>query len=174
MAALFAYRCRCCGELHEGSPNIGFDAPHPYELLDAEERTRLATLGSDLCTIDYGDHCDHFVRACLEVPIRGYAEPFTWGAWASLSAASFACYRATWEQPNPDESWFGWFSNCLPGYPDTLNLKCRVCPRGDDLRPQLVLEPTGHPLALDYDQGMTPDQAQVLAERITHGNGGER
>lgn len=172
MGALFAFRCGCCGELHEGSPSIGFDMPHHYAELDAAERAALGELGSDLCTITYPDRRDHFVRVCLEVPIHGHAEPFTWGVWVSLSATSFARYRDTWNDPDPADRYFGWFCNRLPGYPDTLNLKTLVHPRRGGLRPWLELEPGEHPLARDCREGLGAARAQALAERALHANDG--
>jgi hypothetical protein len=168
MGALFAFRCSCCGALHEGSPSIGFDMPHPYAELDAAERAALGELGSDLCTITYPDRRDHFVRVCLEVPIHGHAEPFTWGVWVSLSAANYVLYVDTWDAPDPDARWFGWFSNRLPGYPDTLNLKTLVHPRRGGLRPWLELEPNDHPLARDCREGLSVSRAQALAELALH------
>jgi hypothetical protein len=117
MAAIFAFRCSCCGELHEGSPSIGFDAPLHYAELDADERAAQAQLGDDLCTIDHTDRRDHFVRVCLELPIHGHADPFVWGVWVSLSAENFARYRETWDAPDTADRYFGWFCNRLPGYP---------------------------------------------------------
>ena len=171
MAAIFAFRCSCCGELHEGSPSIGFDAPLHYAELDAAEREAQVRLGSDLCTIDHDDHRDHFVRACLEIPIHGHAEPFVWGVWVSLSAENFARYRDTWEAPETTDRYFGWLCNRLPGYPDTVNLKTMVHPRGDGLRPWVEPEPGNHPLAVDYHAGLSVARAQALAEQVFHQGG---
>jgi hypothetical protein len=54
--------------------------------------------------------------------------------------------------------WFGWFSNRLKGYDDTLNLKCQVHPRPGRQRPWIELEPTDHPLAVEQRRGMTLDR----------------
>ena len=168
MAAIFAFRCSCCGELHEGAPSIGFDAPHHYAGLNETERETLATLGSDLCTIDHDEGRDHFVRACLETPIHGHGDPFIWGVWISLSAENFTRYQELPDPPPPGESYFGWFSNRLPGYPETLNLKTRVRPRGDNLRPWVELEPIDHLLSHDAQEGLTVARAQALAEPALH------
>ncbi len=168
MGTTFAFRCSCCGELHEGLPDIGFDAPLHYAELDDDERAARAELGGDLCTIDHDDRRDHFVRACLEIPVHGHAEPFVWGVWVSLSAVNFARYRDSWDAPDPEDRYFGWFCNRLPGYPDTLNLKSMVCPRGDGLRPRVELEPTDHPLAVEFRDGISVARAQALVERVLH------
>ena len=54
--------------------------------------------------------------------------------------------------------WFGWFSNRLKGYPETLNLKCQVRPRSGRQRPLIELEPTEHPLAVEQRDGITIDR----------------
>ena len=48
MAAIFSFKCSCCGELHEGSPSFGFRAPDPY-LEQSDEIQEKGELGSDLC-----------------------------------------------------------------------------------------------------------------------------
>jgi hypothetical protein len=57
---------------------------------------------------------------------------------------------------------FGWFSNRLFDYPDTLNLKCQVHPRDGRIRPWIELEATEHPLAIDQQQGITFDRILEL------------
>ena len=133
MAAIFAFRCSCCGELHEGAPSIGFDAPHHYAVLNETERDTLATLGSDLCTIDHDEGRDHFVRACLEIPIHGHGDPFIWGVWISLSAENFARYQELPDTPPPGESYFAaenpkgelgfYFRSKGGGYPDRMYIR---------------------------------------------------
>ena len=49
---------------------------------------------------------------------------------------------------------FGWFSSRLPGYPDTLSLKCMVHPRDDGMRPAIELEDSDHPLAVQQCGGI--------------------
>lgn len=58
--------------------------------------------------------------------------------------------------------WFGWFSNRLLGYPETLSLKCQVHPRDGRARPWLELESTEHPLAIEQEQGITFDRILEL------------
>jgi hypothetical protein len=54
--------------------------------------------------------------------------------------------------------WFGWFFNRLPGYPDSLNLKCQLYPQANRQRPRIELEPTDHPLAVEQLKGITFDR----------------
>jgi hypothetical protein len=163
LAAIFSFKCSSCGDLHEGSPRFGYDSPLYYQQLDQHAREACAEPGSDLCVIKDTDQIDRFIRVCLEIPIHGCSEPFVWGAWVSLSEASFNRYRDTWDEPDESDHYFGWFSNRLPLYPDTLNLKSAV-------RPLLELPASDHPLAIDLHAGISVGRAQELAELMIHGD----
>ena len=167
MAGLFAFRCSNCGELHEGSPSFGFATPWHYTTLNDDEK-RAVDLAEDTCVITHAEGVDRFVRCVLEVPIHGVAEPFLWGVWSSLSEESYRRCLETWRDPEESDAWFGWFSNRLPVYPDTINLKCRVHPRKGGIRPWIELAPDDHPLAADFHQGIAPARAQQIAEAIHH------
>ena len=169
MATIFAFTCACCGERHEGSPSFGYDAPMYYdELSDAEKAS--ARLTGDTCVIPRDDGgVDHFVRVVLEIPIDGVVDPFLWGVWVSLSKANFERYTGAWNAHDESDAYFGWFSNRLPHYPDTTNLKTKVHPRNGGVRPWLELEPTDHPLSVDAREGLTIAQAQNIAEVAMHG-----
>jgi hypothetical protein len=78
----FQFKCVTCGETHTGMPTFGADAPLSYFGIPNDERDHRCALGSDDCIID--DKW-FFVRGCLEIPVRGEAEPFVWGVWVSLS-----------------------------------------------------------------------------------------
>ena len=167
VAAIFAFKCKQCGDLHEGSPSYSFSSPWHYDQLSKEEKTR-AKLTPDLCAITHDEGTDRFVRVVLEVPIHGVTEPFMWGVWVSLSEANFERYLATWDEPDENDSYFGWFCNRLPYYPDTLSLKARVRPRRGGTRPYLELERNGHMLAEHLFDGITVQQAQEIAEHAQH------
>jgi hypothetical protein len=49
MAGAFAYRCERCGEIHEGSPSFGFDAPDHYAHLTDEQKASYGWITDDLC-----------------------------------------------------------------------------------------------------------------------------
>ena len=92
-----------------------------------------------------------------------------WGVWVSLSADSFDRYTSSWEMHDESDSYFGWFSNVLPYYPDTTNLKVNVRSRVDGLRPYLELQEVDHPLFIHFRYGLTIQEAQRIAEVATHG-----
>ena len=149
--------------MHEGSPSFSFPSPLTYNSLSEEEKTD-AHLGTDLCYIED----DRFIRVCLEIPIIGVEQPFMWGVWVSLSQHNFARYRDTYDEPVVTDEYFGWFCNCLPFYPDTINLKTLVHPRAGGIRPYIDLEPTDHPLSIDYRNGISISRAQEIAEHVMH------
>jgi hypothetical protein len=102
-----------------------------------------------------------FVRCVLRLPIRGSnTRTFDFGAWSSLSRANFLIYVENFDRSDQCRlgPWFGWLSNRLAGYPDTLGLKCQVRPRDDRLRPILELEATDHPLSRQQREGITLDE----------------
>jgi hypothetical protein len=104
---------------------------------------------------------DCFVRCVLPIPILGSGgQEFAYGVWSSLSEKNFRGYTATFDSGDQGRlgPWFGWFSNRLNGYPDTLHLKCQVHPRDGRVRPWIELEPTDHPLAVEQRNGITLDR----------------
>jgi hypothetical protein len=161
------YTCATCGETHTGLPDLAFDAPFHYRSMTEEDRRRLAILTSDTCVIA-GE--DYFVRGCLQLPIHGHHEPFTYGVWVSLSAKNFRRFEELFESKDPvtEPPYFGWFSNRIDGYPETLNLKARVMLRQHPLRPLIELEPGDHPLAVDQRNGITIDRVLKILEAHRH------
>ena len=94
-----------------------------------------------------------------------------WGVWVSLSEKNFERYVETYDDPVEEDEYFGWFCNRLPYYPDTVNLRTVVRPRRNNVRPFLELQPTEHPLSIDFYNGLTIQRAQEIAEIAMHLNG---
>jgi len=167
MAGIFSFTCSCCGKIHEGSPSYGFRAPDHF-LEQSKEVREAGHLDEDLCryTDEEGEH--FFVRACIEVPIHGVSEPFLWGVWVSLSQKNFDRYVATYDQPDPSDSYFGWLCNQLPYYERTHSLKTSVHPRAGGIRPLVIPERTDHRLSVDFHEGISVARAQEIAEAAMH------
>ncbi|MDD5274099.1 MAG: DUF2199 domain-containing protein [Methylovulum sp.] len=167
MAAIFSFKCSSCDNIHEGSPSFAFRAPDPY-LQQTDKVREAGELNDDFCRYkdDDGEHL--FIRVCLEVPIHSISEPFLWGVWVSLSQPSFGRYVETYNAPETTDRYFGWFCNYLPYYENTYALKTYVHPRSGGLRPFIELEPSQHPLAIDFHQGISIQKAQEIAESIMH------
>ena len=161
---IFRFTCATCGKTHEGSPSLSFESPTHYFLLSEEDKKK-ATLSSDFCVIE---DKDFFIRVILEIPIHGAKEPFTWGVWVSQSRPNFETYAARFKQEDNREPTFGWFSNNLPYYPDTLLLKTRVHFQPKGLRPKLELEKSEHPLCVDFHNGISWEKAVEIAQVALH------
>jgi hypothetical protein len=167
------WTCPSCGEKHAGLFDLACDKPDFWHG-DEGRSPNSAVLASDnVLTEDFcvlnGEH--FFVRCVLRLPIIGATdEYFGYGVWATLSKKNFHIYLETFDAGNQGGlgPWFGWLSNRLTGYPDTLNLKCQLHPRDDRQRPLIELEPTGHPLAIEQQHGITLDR--VLEIYALHGH----
>ena len=160
---------------HDELPlSFGFDAPAHWSWLEPGDRVRRGTCDADLCVMtDDGGDPARFVRGVIELPIVDAAGPddatFLIGVWSSLSEASFGALvdlRAGVHGAG-DGPWFGWLSNRLPVYPETLNLPTDVIPREPDLRPLIRVQPGEHPLVVDQ-AGITLDRAVELSESWLH------
>lgn len=172
MAAIFAFKCSCCGAIHEGSPSIGYRMPDQYASLSEEQRTTMGRLGEDFCTITHEDGMDHFVRAILEVPIHGIDEPFLWGIWVSLSQKSFDRYVETFNEPVEGDGFFGWVCNEIAAYPYGESRPADVYVQLGRERPKIVLHrlegAIRDPLVIDQTHGISMARAQEIAEQAFH------
>ena len=160
---MFRFKCTSCNEWHEGMPTFGADAPLYFYEIPAEERGNRCMLDSNTCVVDQQYF---FVRGCLDIPVHGETEAFSWGVWVSLSKDRFADFQACFDAPKRSHigPFFGWLSAELPLYPSTENLKTRVHLRDDGIRPYVELEPTNHPLAVEQRNGISVDRvAEIYA-----------
>lgn len=162
LAQLRPWRCGSCGELHEGLLDLGADRPvHCADELPIEENSALRLTGDflsrDFCVLG-GE--DFFVKAMLELELEDCDETFVYGVWSTLSRPNFERYVEGFDgdEQSQDGPWFGWFSTALKGYPDTVNLKCRVHPQDGQARPLIELEPTEHPLSQEQQHGIDLDR----------------
>ena len=171
MAAIFAFKCSCCGEIHEGSPSIGYRMPDQYACLSEEQRASMAKLSSDICTIAHDEGTDYFIRGVLEVPIHGIEEPFLWGVWVSLSEKSFNRYVETYDNPVEGDGFFGWVCNAIPAYPFGNSRPADVAVQLGGQRPKVILHRDSQevdPLVIDQTHGISITRAQEIAERVFH------
>lgn len=163
---LEGFQCHTCGKWHEGVPlDYAYDAPYYWsEPLRADAGS---VLNSDICVIK--NH-DFFIRGLLEIPIIGNERPFRWGVWTSLSKKNFDRMVELWDDPGllSEPPYFGWLSTSIHLYPETLNLKTNVHSEAINERPRLILEPTGHPLSIEQQQGITMERVREIAERSLH------
>ena len=164
------FTCQSCGKRHDTSEiSFGADAPAQWNLISEEERAR-SELGGEQCVIEADGERHFFVRACLEVPIKGTQRAFTWGVWVSLSEKSFLEMSDHWEDPSRTSlgPYFGWLCTKIPEYPETVFLKTKVHQRPVGERPIVELQETDHPLSIDQRNGIDPARMQEIISRLLH------
>ena len=163
----FQFTCASCGEVHQGMPTFGSDAPLSYYEIPEAQREARCSLGSDDCVID---EKWFFVRGCVDIPVHGEQEPFSWGVWVSLSQASFKEWMASFHRAQRSHigPFFGWLNAWLKPYSDTVNLKARVHLRDNGIRPYIELEPTDHPLAIDQRDGISKERLAEIYAQMVH------
>src|ERR1041385_2527811 len=89
LAVSMRFSCATCGSEHDiDDISFGTDAPLQWGVLSDEERSR-SGLSGEQCEIDSQEGRSFYIRACLEIPIRGTDRSFTWGVWCSLSEHSY-------------------------------------------------------------------------------------
>ena len=163
----FEFLCSGCGQVHRGMPALDAAAPLSYYAVPENERDTRCQLDSDACIID---DSLYFVLGCLDIPVHGEPEPFSWGVWVSLSEQSFRqwveCYES--EKRSHIGPFFGWLNAALKPYPDTVNLKTRVHLRDGLIRPFIELEPTDHPLAVEQREGISVERVAELYALVVH------
>ncbi|MDQ4141077.1 MAG: DUF2199 domain-containing protein [Bacteroidota bacterium] len=166
----FEFICSCCGEVHQGIPSFGTDAPVYFYHVPENEREERTFLTSDTCVID---DKDFFVKGCLEMPVLGYDETFSFNAWVSLSETKFFKFRdlLDGEEREHHEPMVGWFSTWIYPFEETERLIAKIHFRNDGIRPLIELQPTEHPLAIAQMNGIKREQIQVIYEYYVHGEG---
>ena len=169
----FRFTCACCGKAVTGVPDLAYAAPIYFDQLPEAERPSRAELSSDFCVIDA---TDYFIRVVCPLPIQGMDEMFMWGVWVTLSEANFRRYRDSFDDADQSElgGMFGWLSNRIPYYPDTLNLQTTVWPQDGDQRPHLWVNGThaDHPLYREQREGMSLARlGEIYAKEVCAGSG---
>jgi hypothetical protein len=162
----FSFKCAGCGEVHEGGPSFGYDAPPEYYNVPETERETRSRINSDLCIID---NEDFFIRATLSVPIIGAEEDFLWGVWVSQSKESFDRYVDTYESDQSGDGSFGWLTVSMPGYAEDIFVHLPVDVFWGPERPEIKIhDDQDHPLAVDQRNGISWDKAVELAVTVMH------
>jgi hypothetical protein len=144
--------------------SFAFAAPDPWLALTNTERETRGAINSDLCTLD--DH--YFVRGCLDIPISGHKDMFSWSVWVSISKQSFDLIVDLWDEDvrSNRDPLFGTLCNSIPVYPQTYSLKTHLHLRDSGIRPFIELEPTDHPLAIEQREGITLQRVEQIAASV--------
>jgi hypothetical protein len=157
------WNCMSCGKSHHGIIDLAQNKPDVWQFGPEVERN---TMHNELMCFLSDDQCimhgkDYFIRCMLYLPIvNTNGDSLGLGVWSSLSKENFELYDKTFHKEDVEGlgPWFGWFSNSLKGYPETLNLKCSITPNANGVRPAITLEENDHPLSIDQHRGITIDR----------------
>ncbi len=164
--------CSHCGcPIADDLPALTFSEPAYWQNRDKDETANL--LNSDFCVLKIDGEWHYFIRVNLRIPIVGSDRTLDWGVWVSQKKENFKKYWKTFnkhKKPTEDPC-FGWLSNNLPTYPETLGLKLSVTFQEGDLRPLVELDHREkHPLCQDQHSGITLEHAHHLADIVSGNN----
>lgn len=161
------YTCTICGKRHDELPmDFAFNAPHYWNEALAEKHPDKYHLSSDRCIVDKNDY---FIRGVIEIPIIDSKKNFHYGVWVSLSEKNFRRYNEVYgtKKELEEEPYFGWLSNQILGYPNTLEIKTLVHLQGNSLRPKIELDHTNpHPLCQEQHSGITMHRAHEIINTL--------
>ncbi|MCW4462193.1 DUF2199 domain-containing protein [Sphingomonas sp. BT-65] len=166
------WTCAGCGEVHHGMMDLAAFAPDPWPHGEAREPNGAIRLEGDFLSEDFcvlgGKY--FFVRAVLEIPVRGLAEKFGFGCWSTLSRENFDKYIEGFDDGAfPDWGpWTGWLCNRLETYIGTEPQSVHVFPQPDRQRPTLRIMDPDHALAIDQDEGITIDRLMEILRYYGH------
>jgi hypothetical protein len=155
------YVCEKCGEEHEDWPALTFNSPHFYRILSEQDKKGIATIDADFCTITYPDRTDRFIRVTLTQKVNDHCEDLEYGLWVSLSEKSFNDYSDNYNNELHKAGYFGYLSNWIPSYADTLSIHTNVNTRTGNQRPYIEPdEDFDHPFVKDYYAGISKEEAE--------------
>lgn len=164
-------RCEKCGKVHNELPAIGFDAPFYYHELSEEEKSEMTELSEDFCVITHPEQTDRFIRVVLKIPLIDRCEDFDYGIWVSVSEKTFNEYKDNFAKELEPKIYFGMICNELDDYEEsTLGLHVNVETQKDGFRPEIIPHETDHPLVLDWENGITLEEAERRLKKCSETN----
>jgi hypothetical protein len=145
----------------------GPHAPKAVEAVPLSDRRRRVKLASDTCVIDGREY---FVRACLDLRVRGETQPFRWLVWVSVPRPAFKQIRSLWRQLRgrafPPSS--GRLATELPYDVSTVGAAVELRDGGAGFRPWAIVQDPEHVLAHEQRNGIPLERAYELAGRAMH------
>lgn len=158
-------KCKCCGkELGEFTLDIAYELPDIIWSIPEEKRIEEAKFNSDLC--QYKNK--NYLRGIAYIPIQGTDTNFGWGFWAEVNDEAFEKYLEVYDIDGSKEAPVeGLLANTPPDYEDTNNLKVKIHFGSPTERPNIVIEPNEHKLALEQKHGITIERVHELNQYIS-------
>ena len=166
------WSCSGCGRPHIGLPHLSVLAPDHWPGEKSYEPNSNLRFDGDFLSEDFciiaGQH--FFVRGVASLPITGLEQPLAFGTWSTLSRANFEQYVATFRSGRAaaDQPAFGWFSNRLATFDDTLNTPCKVHFRPDSERPSFELVDSGTDFERDQKEGISAVRVLSILDAYGH------
>jgi hypothetical protein len=152
--------------------HLAADFPDPWPHGDVFEENAALRLEGDFLSEDFcvlgGKY--FMVRAVLEIPVHGFAKPFGFGCWSTLSRVNFDKYIEGFDDGfYPDVGpWSGWLVNQVADYIGTKPEGAWLSPQTDRQRPLLQTQDPTHPLAIDQTNGITAERVLEIFAQYGH------
>ena len=161
------FKCAACGTVHSDWPALAFNAPTNYVNLTEKEKSDIGYLNSDFCEIHYTDQVDRFIRVVLLQKVHGTCETLEYGVWVSLSEKSYTGYQSEFKNKIEGKTYFGMLSNEILDYKNsTVGMHVNVHTQRNGLRPQIIPHQQAHTLALDWENGISIEEAEQRVENM--------
>jgi hypothetical protein len=161
------FKCRTCGEEHEGLPmDIGYARPGDFLTVPPAERERRCRFTDDIGIIDGRRY---YIRGVLPVPVHETGEHFFWGFWVRVSREDCERYRALWSVDGSNEPPFVAHLNVedKPGYEGLNGHEVEVRLRAASERPTFQLRAEDdHRLAREQREGITLHQVEAMLHEL--------
>ena len=93
-------------------------------------------------------------------------ELLSYGLWVSLSEQSYEEYRTNFDNPIHEASYFGWLSNTIRAYDNTLSIPMTITTQGDQRPYAIPHQGFEHPFVHDFYQGINTLEAQRRVDRL--------
>jgi hypothetical protein len=156
--------CGHCGvDLGAHARDIGYSLPDAVWALDGEERDLRAKFDSDTCELD---RSRFFIRGIAFVPIVETGEHFGWGFWTEVSQQVFTRYLELYDaDARREPTAEGRLANTPQGYPNLDGHPVDIAFGAAEDRPRLTLRPSGHPLFLEQQRGISLARVHELIAR---------
>ena len=161
-AEVYRWRCNCCGEDYEGLPtDLAFDPPFTWESF-REAGGKDTHIDDDFCALFYENgSVDRFIRCIMTFHVHELGNDFRLGVWVSVSENSWNVYAKGFNTGVYGvHGCFGYLMHEIPEFPGSALLHLDVHFRDGQLRPEVFLQDSDHPLVAVQREGVSVTQVQ--------------
>lgn len=154
--------CRKCGLVHDEWPSLEFCHPFYYSRLSRSEQEGQAELIHDFCTIRNPSQTDHYIRAMITQKVNDHCDTLQYAVWILLNEDCFEDYSKNYFSNDHEAVYFGFLSNQIPGYNNTLSVRVTIYAHKGMERPEAVphKDQTRNKFVSDFYNGISADDVQ--------------